>query len=151
MDRLNQWLTLTANLGVIVGIVFLAYEIQVNTNATQSSTYASWNEGAQSWGDFVADNATTLALVRTKKVDELTPDQLFVVIGYATKTFNQSQAAFLHHRAGSLPDEVMEAHLRGLVQGFEAVPVLRNVWRDSMRNVLAPSFVDYMERRVEGL
>ena len=33
IDRANRWLSLTANLGVIVGLVFLAYEIRQNTNA----------------------------------------------------------------------------------------------------------------------
>ena len=31
MDKLNQWLTLFANLGVLVGIFLLAYEVRKNT------------------------------------------------------------------------------------------------------------------------
>ena len=38
MDRLNQWLTLLANLAVLVGIVFVALEIQQNTEATHAQT-----------------------------------------------------------------------------------------------------------------
>jgi hypothetical protein len=34
-DRLNKWLTLGANLGVFTGLIFLAYELQQNTVATQ--------------------------------------------------------------------------------------------------------------------
>ena len=30
LDRLNQWLTLLANFGVVAGIVFLAVEIRQN-------------------------------------------------------------------------------------------------------------------------
>ena len=37
MEKANQWLGLLANLGVIAGIVFLAYEIQVNTDAVRSA------------------------------------------------------------------------------------------------------------------
>ena len=37
-DRLNRWLTLFANLGVFVGIVFLAVEIRENTKATQAAS-----------------------------------------------------------------------------------------------------------------
>ena len=29
-DRLNRWLTLGANVGVLIGIVFLAFELQQN-------------------------------------------------------------------------------------------------------------------------
>ena len=33
-DRINRWLTLTANFGVIVSLLFLAYEINQSTKAT---------------------------------------------------------------------------------------------------------------------
>ena len=35
LDSANRWLTLTANIGVLAGIIFLAYELQQNTVATQ--------------------------------------------------------------------------------------------------------------------
>jgi hypothetical protein len=51
MDRTNQWLTLAANLGVIAGLLFLAYEIRQNTNIAKASAYreniqdiAAWRE-----------------------------------------------------------------------------------------------------------
>ncbi len=37
LDRLNQGLTLVANLGVIVGIIFLVIGIDQNTKATMAS------------------------------------------------------------------------------------------------------------------
>ena len=37
MERINTWLTLVANLGVVAGIVFLAFEIQVNTDALEEN------------------------------------------------------------------------------------------------------------------
>ena len=38
MDRLNQWMTLAANVGVLIGIIFLAYEIRQNTDAVHAQT-----------------------------------------------------------------------------------------------------------------
>lgn len=41
MDRLNQWLTLAANLGVLVGLIFLVVELnQANRIAAYSSENA---------------------------------------------------------------------------------------------------------------
>lgn len=34
LDTLNKWLNVAANIGVLAGIVFLAYELQQNTLAT---------------------------------------------------------------------------------------------------------------------
>lgn len=44
MDKLNQWLTLIANAGVVSGIVFLAIEIQQNTEMIRSQTRDSITE-----------------------------------------------------------------------------------------------------------
>ena len=45
-DRLNKWLTLLANLGVVIGIIFLALEIRSNTAsnriAIQSAFSSNW-------------------------------------------------------------------------------------------------------------
>ncbi len=45
-EALNRWLTLTANVGVIAGIVFLAVEIRQNTDMMRAQTRSSvtaWN------------------------------------------------------------------------------------------------------------
>jgi len=38
LDNLNRWLTLLANLGVLAGIVFLAFEIQQNNTIAKAQT-----------------------------------------------------------------------------------------------------------------
>jgi hypothetical protein len=43
MDRINKWLTLIANLGVVAGIGFLAYEMNLNTHAMRMDTDPSSN------------------------------------------------------------------------------------------------------------
>lgn len=37
VETVNRWLTLAANVGVIVGIAFLIVEINQNTQATKSA------------------------------------------------------------------------------------------------------------------
>ncbi|MBT5073581.1 MAG: hypothetical protein HOJ34_03000 [Kordiimonadaceae bacterium] len=37
LDKRNKWMTLCANLGVFVGIIFVVIEIQQNTTATEAS------------------------------------------------------------------------------------------------------------------
>lgn len=37
MDRLNQWLTLFANFGVLLGIIFVAVEVQQNTTQLEQN------------------------------------------------------------------------------------------------------------------
>jgi hypothetical protein len=149
---LNQWLTLIANLGVIAGIVFLAYEIQVNTSAVQSANFAAYNEVTSSWADLAAEHAAVLAEVgQHTSLSELTPEQLWVFAGgLAVKTFHQAHTAFLYHRAGSLPDDVFEAAMAGIQHQLELEPLLKETWRNQ-RHHHVREFNDLMERRVPGL
>ena len=47
-EKINQWLSLMANIGVVIGIIFLALEISTNTAtnriAIRSASQASWVE-----------------------------------------------------------------------------------------------------------
>lgn len=60
MERLNQWLTLVANFGVVIGIVFLAYEMRLNTNAMLSGTAA---QAVTNWHVIMMELATNRELV----------------------------------------------------------------------------------------
>ena len=40
-DRINKWLALVANLGILVGLIFIGLEIQQNTIATKISSLDS--------------------------------------------------------------------------------------------------------------
>ena len=44
-DRLNRWLTLIANLGVVAGLIFLGYEIRQNTAQMRGEASYSITEG----------------------------------------------------------------------------------------------------------
>jgi hypothetical protein len=55
-DRLNQWLTLVANVGVVDGFVFLGLEIQQNSDAINAQTYQSRAEAAQELSTTIMDS-----------------------------------------------------------------------------------------------
>ena len=48
-ENTNRWLTLAANLGVIVGIVFLGFEIRQNTNIAKASAYRDNIQDIAEW------------------------------------------------------------------------------------------------------
>jgi len=48
LDDLNKWLTLAANVGVLAGIIFLAIELQQNTNMMQAQTRQAITENSNS-------------------------------------------------------------------------------------------------------
>lgn len=49
MDTLNKWLTLIANLAIVLSIVFLGIEIHQNTNVARASAYRELTQDIASW------------------------------------------------------------------------------------------------------
>jgi hypothetical protein len=56
VERLNQWMTLVANIGVVAGIVFLGFEIQQTGDAINAQTYQTRAEGSRQQMMEIADS-----------------------------------------------------------------------------------------------
>ena len=65
MNKLNERLTLIANISVVLGIIFLAVEVQQNTQAMQAQTRDSLTEKQMMWlGSMYTNPGAVEALVR---------------------------------------------------------------------------------------
>ena len=151
VDRVNQWLTLVAHLGVLTGIVFLAYEIQINTNAVRSSTIQAFNESSFSWADSQMEYAAVLAeIYQLSGPQELTPEQQQVWSGFIFKVFTILESNHLQHQAGAMDDDLFEAKVRSSV-----VAILENGngwWLRTWKGAtwLSPDFKNYMDERIKA-
>lgn len=56
LSKLNEWLTLGANLGVLAGIIFLAVELQQNTQMMKSQTRDAMTQKTIDWRYTLASN-----------------------------------------------------------------------------------------------
>jgi hypothetical protein len=76
IDRLNRWLTLGANIGVLFGIVFLIFELNQTSEMNRGETR---NQVASELSELLRDvgNNPQLAelIVRAESGDELTPGE----------------------------------------------------------------------------
>ena len=64
MDRLNRWLTLAANIGVMIGLIFLVIEVRHSISLSESQAYRSrGTEIQEAYKDlaFSADLASIIA------------------------------------------------------------------------------------------
>jgi len=65
VDKMNQWLTLVANLGVIAGLVFLGYEVRQNTNIAMASAYRDNIQDIAEWRELFISDAEVARLYAT--------------------------------------------------------------------------------------
>ena len=55
-EKLNSWLGVTANIGVVVGIIFLALEVRQTRDAVMGATYQARASAQEEWGKWFAES-----------------------------------------------------------------------------------------------
>ena len=108
IEDLNQWLTLAANVGVLVGIFVLIYEIQQNTEATRSQVRTAVLMGAQEelWKNMEYPDVT-LNFSQTDR--ELSDEEKIRFDAWMTASMRAREFAWLEYTSGNIEDEHWQA------------------------------------------
>jgi hypothetical protein len=149
MEKLNQWLTLAANIGVIAGLIFLGFEIQQNTLSTRMAARESATQGHIDYLGYIMDN-TVLARAISKlengqPIDELEDSQTRVFLQMRWRHYER---VYYQHGAGLISDQEWSGFETGIMRAFREE---NDLWRkakvvwgiDSER--LSKDFVAYVE------
>ena len=152
MERLNQWLTLVANFGVVIGIVFLAYEMRLNTDAMRSGTAAQM---VTNWNSITQDLATTPELIAAiSKVNEdgfqaepAAQSQSFYL---ASSMYRSFEYEFLEALRGNVDEQVWRGHIWSNRAFIADNPYMLSFW-GSQRNGFALSFRDFLDDLIRDI
>jgi hypothetical protein len=109
VDRLNQWLTLGANFGVVIGLVLVAFQFQQNTDAVRLQARLGASASIQNAELSLAGD--TLAEAYTKSIltpSELTPSEVTQVWGYLTSGLTGAYQNWVAYDAGYTTKRDME-------------------------------------------
>lgn len=131
MNRFDKWVTLTANLGVVAGLIILAAEVNQNTNAMIAT--ASSDIYDQSLGYFALgmDNEV-IAVARFKFAndEELTPFESDQLWWYQYYNFRIFENIYLQHRRGYLERHEWLRYARIIQNRLANDPYAQRVWTE---------------------
>ena len=139
-DRLNRWLTLGANLGVLVGIILLIVELDQNREMIKSQTRNELAMGIVSIQRGVSENSQLAEVIaRAAAGETLTPSETIQFQNRVNAMYRYWENAHYQYRVG-LYDEVefskqKEAWSR-YMNAYEAVV---QIWCRS-RDMFSPDF-----------
>lgn len=149
MEKLNQWLTLAANLGVIAGLIFLGLEIQQNTISTRMAARENATQGHIDYLGYLLDN-TVLAhanekLSNNQPVDNLEGNQMRIFLQMRWRHYER---VYYQYRNDLISDQEWAGFEAGIMRSFRDENDLwrmsGNVWaRDKER--LSQQFAEYVE------
>ena len=118
-DKLNQWLSLVANFGVLIGIVFLAIEMRQNTAMMQAQTRDAMTEKQMTfYSQILASPETTENFLTTS--------------GYVQNfDLALAQSNNLYRSQLRMWENEWYQYQQGLFEDEEFVPRM-NLWRTSL-------------------
>jgi hypothetical protein len=145
LDKLNRWLTLAANIGVIAGIVFVAFEVQLNTSAIRSATIqAITDASANSLRSLASDpEMAQLRLDGDKDLSSLSDLQAYQYHVYYRQHWLRFQNIFFQRRFGVLEEGVWGTYARIICTDIKTEGIRAN-WPNHAE-VLDPEFVIFVE------
>ena len=122
-DKANKWLTLLANLGVLVGIVFLTLEInQSNRIAMQEARSELTSSQLDVEIMFLENPDAAAIMVKLSSGEPLTPEEEFRVSSYALIILNAAAALNLTYENGFTNDRVLQRYMGVHARMIERIP-----------------------------
>ncbi len=145
VDRLNQWLILAANLGVLVGIIFLSIEIRQNTTAMRGAAIQTAATLSREQMFVIAQDAelSRIVVLGSTSPSDLNPVEAFR-LSYLIRSFWVGmQANYRQWTLGILPEEEW-AYYGRVICVYYGVPVSHAQWQ-AERQMFIPEFLEFVE------
>lgn len=146
-DRIGNWLTLAANVGVIVSLLFLAYEINQSTKATIASASQGLTDQSVMYFDAQLDREVIAqAVYKQREETELSGYELYQLGLLQRLNFRVFENAFLQYKRGFYEEREWERYRRIIAGHMADNPVAIQMWEDSRGG-----WTEEFEEEVESL
>ncbi len=147
-ENTNRWLTLIANIGVLIGIAFLVIEVRQNTTALTASAYQSRSDALQEYSLTVAasDELATIEaelltesdcdepvrscfIINEKYFQQLTPTQRVQYKRLLLAILFRTQNLVYQYKQGLLSDAYHDGAIIGVIKKFMPLWEKFDVWQ----------------------
>ena len=143
---LKQWLSLGANFGVIVGILFLAYELHQNNKLLTSQANLELSENRADANELMATDEGIARLLTEFDQSKLTEIDRFQRERYYVSIFTKWEWEFRQFQEGLIEDGYLPvSDWRAIMAIF---PQMREVWDLDRSRGRSSEFVKFMDEKV---
>jgi hypothetical protein len=148
MDKLNKWLSLFANIGVLAGIGFLAYEIRQNTDATHAQTREAILVATQSELEAVREDPNLIHSIT--KDDQLNADEQIKLYTWLVSALRVREFSWLQWRNGVIDDAQWKSEVAVTVAILQA-PRVRLWWTKVGHKTVSDEFRLFVDNQIKGV
>lgn len=146
--KVHHWLTLGANIGVLLGIILLVVELNQNRDMIRSQTRNEISQHLSNRMTSLATNERLAAAVRRgRDGGELTDDEEFQVYLYLVANFRDWENIHYQYRNGMFDEQEYGAEMNVWRSIINTSTASQRVWCSTRQNY-APKFVAELERLI---
>ena len=132
---LGQTIHTLANIGVIAGIIFLAYEMRQNTQAVQSASAESYLSGGSALDLRIAqDSQLASLLIKASELEPLSDVEELQVERFNYATLRQWETAHYLYSIGALDESLWSAYRQEIKKIILRTPSLTNYWQGNSQS-----------------
>lgn len=134
----SQTISIMANIGVIVGIVFLVLELNQTNEMVRAQTRASVTQATLENIAMYRDARVMSAFQRARNGGSLSADDLYILDNSSNATLRMWENNYYQYRAGLFDESEFDAELTVWRQLLQNEPEFERHWRSSRLNYSAP-------------
>jgi hypothetical protein len=146
---LGQTVNTVANIGVIVGILLLVFELSQNRDMMRAQTR---NEISRGVVELLSSPSTNVELAdgwaKIRQGDPITPAQNVMLETFSESVFRYWENVHYQYRQGLYDEEEYSKHLDTMIELTSNDVVFRNWWC-TRQSLYSESFVDSLNRRLD--
>lgn len=147
LDEVNGWLTLVANIGVLIGVFLVASELNQNQLAMQAQTRSDISETSVDILLRWSENPTLIeAFDNRNACEELERTDYLILQRALAARYRHWENTYYQYRQGLYSETEFEGDL-GVWGGATARPAGREYW-ESEKDDFSPEFVEFIDNQL---
>jgi hypothetical protein len=145
-DRLNRWLTLVANVGILLGLILVILEINQNSQIARASLINEGNNGAnQIWSTLMSGSANESIARAVECPAQMSYADYMVFDTYLFASFNNIYRDYQLSQEDLYTEEEWRTSVEAYAHWYLGNPIGAVWWRKVGRTFFADEFVDHVD------
>jgi len=148
-DKVNRWVTLAANIGVVAGIFFLGTEMRQGNLATRIAARDSASQGHIDFmGDLLDSSILAVASQKSLTNQELTDLESLQLTQWHARRWRHYERVYYLYQYGVISEQEWIGFENGITRALNGSSkfweISRRNWQED-RSLLSKQFVEYVD------
>ncbi len=151
LPKPKSWVTLLANVGLLAGMMLVAYEINQNSQLARMALVNEGNVASnQFWANLMGENPAQVIGMALECPEAMSYSDFFAMDAYLFTGMNLLYRNYELAKEGIFTEEDWQEQVEGYTSWYIGNQFGRAWWHEEGRNFFEEDFVNYVDKQLEG-